>query len=140
VNEEKESQAGRLYSAGQVTGATAIGGPIAGAILLARNYSALGDRAASRKTLLWASAGTVAVFVIAYFLPESASKGLPIGYTVGMFHVAKQLQGDRFKSHIAGGGLQGSTWFAVGIGALTLVVIVALLAGVIVVGALVSQP
>jgi hypothetical protein len=122
VTEGQEGRKVQLYSAGQVAGASFIGAPIGGAILLARNYAVLGNPAASRRALLWGSAGTVALLALAYVLPDGfPSRGIPMGYTVGMYHLAKQVQGDLFTSHITQGGGKRSTWVAVGIGALSLV-------------------
>lgn len=45
--------------------------------------------------------------------------------------IAKRLQGDDFKTHLSCGGLRQSNWwvFAVGLGTLAFVVVVAVLTG-----------
>ena len=41
---------------------------------------------------------------------------LPLGYTMGMQEVVKQLHAKAYQSHVAGGGVKGSVWKAIGIG------------------------
>ena len=111
----------RLYSPALVTVATLIGAPVAGCILLAHNYRSLGRQSTAIQLLIWGTLGTVLLLVMSYFLPENFPNGvLPIGYTVGMYLLAKQLQGKDYESHIANGGVKGSTWKAVvtGVGCL----------------------
>ena len=61
----------KLFSAGQITLATFLGAPIAGCLLLARNYRELGNGAAAWQSLVAGIVSTILLFLIAFWLPEN---------------------------------------------------------------------
>lgn len=112
-----EAPTGRLFTAGQVAGATFIGAPIAGALLLAANYRTVGDGGARRQALVWGLVATGLVLTLAVVLPDDFPRAaLPIAYTVATFQVAKRLQARLLRAHQRAGGRPHSSWRAVGIG------------------------
>ncbi|MBX3024097.1 hypothetical protein KF840_04220 [bacterium] len=113
--------AGALYSPRQVVSATMLASPLAGAWLLAANFQRLGDRPARTRSLTWGILGTIAVFVIAWFLPDRFPRLLlPLIYGVIMHLAANRLQGPAFAAHLAAGGRRHSSWRVLGIGLLVL--------------------
>jgi hypothetical protein len=109
--------AGALYSPGQVSLATFLGSPIAGAWLLAANYAVLGERDARRRTLMYGAIGSVVVLALAFVLPEHFPNFiLPAAYTVTLREFANRSQGKAFNAHLQNGGRKQSTWRAAGIG------------------------
>jgi ABC-type transport system involved in multi-copper enzyme maturation permease subunit len=115
---------GRLYSSGQITLATFLGMPIAGAWLMARNYQALGVDAFAQ-AVTFGIIGTLVVLVLAVVLPESTPNVLlPIVYTFIVQAIARAKQGVSFQAHIANGGLKHSTWRVTGIGLVFLAAVV----------------
>jgi hypothetical protein len=133
----REEKPVRLYSPGQVLAATILGAPVAGAILLAHNYRSVGQGSAGRKALLWGGLGTVGLLIVSLFLLEHFPNSvLPASYSMGMYQLAKQLQGREVASHLAAGGARGSNWSVVGIGVACLLVLLVVMIGVAVVVAL----
>jgi hypothetical protein len=114
----------KLYSVGQITLATYLGAPIAGCLLLAQNYRALGKRDAVWQPLVAGIASTILLFIITFFLSEDfPSKILPAVYTSMMYGFARQWQGDAINNHLQAGGRKGS-WAAtimIGLGCLVIV-------------------
>jgi hypothetical protein len=120
----------RLYSPPQVAAAAFIGSPLAASWLFASNYSALGDKAAARRTLLYGLIGTVAAFGIGFALPVGFPPPiLPIAYTVVIRGLAKQAHGEAFENHLAAGGARQSTWRVLGVCLVGLLVVVPLAFG-----------
>lgn len=106
---------GRFYSPNGVGIATFIGSPLAGAIVLALNYRLLRRPGAAWGVMAIGIAGMVALFAAVVQMPDTApSLGVPL--SIGMYFLAKQLQGKQFAQHVAAGGKQGSSWYAAGIG------------------------
>ena len=133
--ESSERETIRLYSPALITLATFLGAPVAGCILLAHNYRALGKTATARQILIWGTLGTVLLLVVAFFLPDNfPNSALPIGYTVGMNQAVKKVHGKDYESHIASGGAKGSTWKAILTGVGCLCVIIAILLLIVFVG------
>jgi hypothetical protein len=113
----------RLHSIGQIVAGTFIGGPLAGAWLIARNYRALGEPAQARGALIWGVVATAAMVALVVILPEGTPNGvIPVAYSLVMGQIAHKLQGPRIKAHLEAGGRKGSGWLTVGIGAACLVV------------------
>ena len=128
VSSDAPPPAYRLYTPGQVTLATFLGAPVAGSVLLASNARRLRSRSSPGLTVAFGVAGTLLLFALAYLLPDNVpSTVLPIGYTVAMYQVARQLQGFRVDSHLAAGGRKRSWWAAAGIG-LAFMILVLLIA------------
>ena len=107
----------KAYSPGQVAGAAFIGSPIAGCILLNSNFLLFGAPNRRRGILIGGSLATIAVFVMAYFLPEDFPNALlPACYTGAIQQFAKHTQAADFEAYIASGGSKHSNWRVFGIG------------------------
>jgi hypothetical protein len=116
----------RLYTPSQIGLATFLGAPLAAGWLMARNYRALEEKKKAKRCLIYAALGTTVVMALAFVLPENfPNSALPIGYTIGIMQIAKQTQGAMIDAHSARGGSAGSWWAAVGIGILSLLIVVA---------------
>ena len=119
--EEGTKPAYSLYSVQQVTGATFLGSPIAGAILMASNCRKLGKNEAATTSLLLGALATAALLAVAFLLPEKFPNYLlPVAYTVVIQLIAKSLQGPAYEEHIRLGGEKASAWGVVGLGLLCL--------------------
>jgi hypothetical protein len=105
-----ESTSGsKLFSVEQITLATFLGAPIAGCLLLAQNYRALGKGDAAWQSLVAGIVSTILLFIIVFLLPENfLGMGLAVGSCIGMRQVVKQLQGGAIDNHLKGGGRNGS--------------------------------
>src|SRR5262249_31593185 len=107
----------RLYTPGQVTLATLLGAPIAGAALMASNARRLRSRPSPGIVIACGLAGTGVLIALAYLIPDNIrSSVLPAASTAVMYQVARHLQGARLDSHLASGGKRRSYWAAAGIG------------------------
>ncbi len=121
-----------LYSPGQIALASFLGAPLAACWFWSRNDLRLGQPDRARQCLIWGVVGTVAVFLVAAFLPDRfPNLVLPIGYTVGLYHAAKQRHGAIVTQHLDAGGSLGSWWEVVGLGLLSLVLLLVVLFGVV---------
>jgi len=110
-----------LYSPGQIGGVTLLGGPLAGAFLLAANYAGLNDATARTRTLAIGLLGSIAFFALAIAVPAGLSRPLPIVSVIAMRSIADSLQGERYRKRLAAGGRRYSNWRVAGLGALFLV-------------------
>jgi hypothetical protein len=117
-----DSLKGAFYSPRQVALASFIGSPLAGAWLLRANYRLLGDNGAAARALMWSFAGTILVFIAAWYVPDNAPNYLlPALYMGAMQWAAERYQGDSYRLHISAGGHQHSWWRVVGIGIVALI-------------------
>jgi len=112
---------GALYSARSVVLATFLGSLLAGGVLLAVNYRRLGRPGAALRAIIGALFGEAALLALALALP--ADLHIPnIAFTVAqmflMSYLAKLLQGEALRTHVASGGPVASGWAAAGIGLL----------------------
>lgn len=124
----------RLFTVGQITTASALGAPIAGCFLLARNYKELGKVDEGRKALIWGVVSTALILLLSLVLPQKfPSSALSIGYCFAMFKLARRLQGASISSHMAAGGAKGSWAMTIGVGVASLVVIFILIFGFVIV-------
>lgn len=122
----------KLFSPGQATWATFLGSPIAGSVVLALNYARLGNRRAAWMAIIVGLVVSVIVLWIAAILPDSSPNSvLSGGYTLCLYMLAKSLQGNLVRRHLAIGGQQASSWMATGIGIACLVVIFVTVVGIV---------
>lgn len=118
----------KLHTENAIRVATFLGGPLVAGYLIANNYKELGETEKVRTTWIVTAIATLAIFVIAYFLPDSLPRPiLPLAYTVGVYYLVQNLQGAKIKAHIAAGGQMWSIWNAVLAGVVGLIVIVVIL-------------
>ena len=112
---------GPLYSLRQVLIATAIGSPVAGAILLASNYRSLGKPSASTPTLVTGIIVTTLVVLIALSLPQDVPRPLlSVAYIALTGAVSTGLQGRSLGLMRGTGASLYSTWRVLGIALLCL--------------------
>ncbi len=111
----------KLYSLGSIGWATFLGTWFAGAVLISRNYSRLGNRRAARISILLGVLSIVPVIIAAFVIdyPEQYDAYLPAvlqGIQLGVISmIAKRLQGEAFSAHEGKGGQFYSNWRASGI-------------------------
>jgi len=111
----------KLYSLGSIGLATFLGTWFAGAVLISRNYSRLGNRRASRISILLGVLSIVPLIIAAFVIdyPEQYDAYLPVvlqGIQFGVISmIAKRLQGEAFSAHEEKGGQFYSNWRAAGI-------------------------
>jgi hypothetical protein len=121
-----------LFSVMQVSVATFLGAPLAGAFLISQNHKALGQGKAARQSLVTGVIGTVILMGIAFFLPDNfPNLVLPIVSIVVLQQWYQKVMGETFNKHVADGGKKGSWVTTVGVGLLCLVLIIAILVGVV---------
>jgi hypothetical protein len=123
-----------LYSPAQIALAALIGSPVAACWFLARNYRQLGHPGSATQWLVWGTAGTAALAVTAFLLPEGfPSQGTPIGYAVGLFELARQIQGRTVTERVSAGARLVSWGTVAGISLVCLGVILGAVLGVTVI-------
>jgi hypothetical protein len=108
---------GRVYSIRQITAATFLGTPLAGAILMAGNATAFGEAQRRRSYLIGGAVATVLVFVVALLLPDRFPNSvLPLAYTLALQAVATRLQGANVQAQLTAGSRHHSNWRVLGVG------------------------
>lgn len=121
----------KLYRPLHVAIGSLIGTPLTGFWMLAANYAMLGNAAAQRWTLATGVFVEAGLLALASTVFEDAPPGtVPVIYTILMRQVAASLQGKEIATYTSSGGSH-STWRAVGVGALGLVLFVAVAALVV---------
>ena len=114
-----------LFSVGQISGATFVGSPLAGAYMLAQNFRRLDAPKKSTMALVLGTLSTIALFFIGYFLPDGFLNALlPASYTGAMAALARNRQGTAIQDHFARGGVKASFGHAALVGTISLVLVV----------------
>ncbi len=132
--DEPSCPAYKLYSIGAVTLATVLGSLLAGGIVMAINYKRLGQGAAAVHAVFWSLVATVVIIGAGMLIPEDVkipNVAFLAPQIIGMYYLAKSLQGPAIEAHPGEGGSLASNWGAAGIGILTGIVVLAALFGVI---------
>jgi hypothetical protein len=97
--------------------AALLGGPLAGCLVLRRNYTAFGRPGAARKAWIWGLVATLAMIPIIYFIPESfPHMAIPAAYTMALYYFAKTDQRPAYEQSLQHGGARASVWITIGIG------------------------
>jgi hypothetical protein len=117
----------KIFTPGLVTFATFTGTPVAGFILIALNYRAVGRRLIARQMIIAGAVLTILTTALAIFIPsKSFTSILPIVYTFGMYRGAKKDFDANFAARLKSGeAIKAPAWSAVGIGVACLIVVVA---------------
>jgi len=113
----------RLYTPQHVAGATFMGGPLAGFLLMATNYRRMGNSDAAIGSVLVGLLATVLLVMISIFvpgLPSGVGQLIFIASVFLMSMLAKNMQGEDLEVHVQRGGKTASAWIAIGIGLLVL--------------------
>ena len=130
--EGKAQESLRPFTVWQVTVACALGSPLAGSWLMARNYSNWGEKSKSLATLGLGLLGTLALVGVGALIPTRASEGwLPLSAMVTMKYLAEHLQGASVAKHRSNGGAIASWWNAFGVGIAGLLLVSAIVLGVV---------
>jgi hypothetical protein len=124
----------RLYSSGQIAGATFLGGVFGGTWLFATNFYRLGQIKQARLTLLLGGLATLLLGAIAIATARSQSETTAMGAFAFvpifvMRQLAQSLQGRAYERNLASGGRRASTWLTIGLGLSALVITLAVFAG-----------
>ena len=100
-----------LYSPGQMFFGAFLGGPLAAAWLMSRNYQVL-NRAERAKQTLWLGVlVTVLVLMVAFMMPPQVPNAIwPILYSLGIYSYAAHQFGEITRQHYAAGGPKPSSW------------------------------
>jgi len=99
--------------------------------LIADNYRQSGEERHIQTTWLITILATVAIFIIAWFLPTNFPPYIiPIAYSAGTYYLVQNLQGKKIKAHLTAGGQTWSIGRAVAIGLIGLVILLAIVFGV----------
>lgn len=111
-----ENVSGRqAFSIGQIALASLLGPPIAGCLLVAHNYRALGKGRSAWQPLAIGVAATVLLAILAFFLPEKfPNLVLPAGSCLGTYFYAKR-QEDAVNNYLKAGGKSGSWWVMIAV-------------------------
>jgi hypothetical protein len=103
----------RLFTDRGIGVAAGIGGPLAAAYLIARNFKSLGKERAAMVALIIGAAVTVALFTILAVLPPSAIDKIPpplipLAYGLVGYFIVKTLQQRDIDAHLQAGGKKGA--------------------------------
>jgi hypothetical protein len=115
-----------LYDTTAITIAAVLGGPIPATMLMAQNYRRMGKMESAFAALAAGVGVTLAVALLASWIPNGAGMGIPVALCFGVRRAAESLQGPAVDSHVNAGGKLGSKWAAAGLG-LTFLALVCLL-------------
>ncbi len=130
--DDASAAAGAIYSPNQIAAGTLLGGPIAAIFFLRANFNQLNAFEAARSTLVWGSAIVMALFALAFVLPDDFP-GLPfsVAAAFGARATAEKLQ--LTKEAIASSATHRfqSNWKVFGVGLLSIAISVAVVLGVL---------
>ncbi len=121
LDEVLEAEPFKLYSSGQMLGATFIGGPLATGILMKENYLKLRKSEEAKKALIFGIVGMLAIILLVLLLPERIMSKIPnVALPVIYMMVARELirrhQEPQIMAHTETGGELYSFWKPIGIG------------------------
>ena len=121
----------KLYNDRSIYVGTFLGGPLVAGYLAAENYKKLGQPAKVKNAWIIALIATLAILGAIFFIPgleKIPNYLIPLIYTAIAQFLIQKFQGNAIKAHIAQGGQIYSTWRAVWIGLIGVLVLVALVA------------
>lgn len=97
----------KIYSAGSILAAAFFGGPLAGAYLIAWNYSAFNETSRAMRTWIFSAIGTLILFIL-FFLSPYPSQIPPILIPLLCMLIAQNIvrayQGYMIRDYVARGG------------------------------------
>jgi hypothetical protein len=124
----------RLFTLRQIGVATFLGSILAGGIMMAANYSNLNNTKAARRTIVYTSIGLLLTIIASVLLDTAGARSLgtslSIGLSVGLYTLAKSVQGDDIVKHFQQGGAPASVWAAIAV--VIVAIIIVLLVGFII--------
>jgi len=125
----------KLFKISGIALATFLGSPIAGGILLAKNFSRLGKPRQAKMALIYSSLAAFVLLAIAFLIPDRwhvPNYPFLLVQLLTMQQVAKNYQEADIREHEAQAGAMASNWLAAGIGLLTFLALMLAIFAVIV--------
>jgi hypothetical protein len=128
IQEKNNTKDIKLYSSKAISGATFLGGPLAGGYLIGENFKVLNKPDEGRKSLIIGIITTLVLFGGMFMLPEKMidkipRQLIPLIYTGIIWGIVEWTQGDILKVHKENGNSFFSGWKAAGIGFISLIII-----------------
>ncbi|MDD8058327.1 hypothetical protein [Shewanella metallivivens] len=117
-----------LNSTWQITGASLIGGPLAGFYLLHKNFKVLGQSSSAKLSLNLGFTFALLLVLVVIFAPENFNGIVFAGIYCGLIRMyAEKIQGEHYSKYIENGGSKAShwQWFLTGIISLLIFLLVA---------------
>lgn len=124
----------KLFSQRSIGIATFFGGPAAAGYLVKKNYEAYNQEDNGKKAFIIGIISTILIFAGIFSIPEHILDKIPNAvipaiYTAIIYLIVEKIQGNRIKEHKDSGGEFYSGWKATGIGAVFMVILLAMIAG-----------
>jgi hypothetical protein len=128
ITQEKNTKGLKFYSQRVIGIATFIGGPMAAGYLIRENYRSLEDPENGKKALVIGIIATILLFVGIFSIPESImnkvpNQILPAIYTGIIYLIVEKIHGTMLNQHKENGNEFYSGWKAVGIGVISLTIL-----------------
>lgn len=135
----------KLFSQRAIAIACFFGGPAAAGYLMKKNYEAYNQADNGNKAFVIGIISTLLIFAGIFSLPEHIidkipNTIIPLIYTGIIYLIVEKIQGGWLKAHKESGGEFYSGWKATGIGAVFMVILIALLAGIAFIAGDLSKP
>ena len=125
----------KIYKDRAIYVGTFLGGPLVAGYLIAENFKLLGQKHKAGTTWGIAIAATILIFGSIFLIPNAEKVPryiIPILYTALTQFLVQKYQVARIKSHIESGGQTFSTWRAVWISLVGLVVMVIIIFAIVI--------
>jgi hypothetical protein len=135
----------KLFSQRAIAIATYFGGPAAAGFLIKRNYEAHNQEDNGKKAFVIGIISTLLLFAGIFSIPENIidkipNVVIPAIYTGIIYLIVEKIQGQWLNEHKESGGEFHSGWKATGIGAIFMVILLAMIAGTAFIAGDLSQP
>lgn len=135
----------KLFSQRAIAIATYFGGPAAAGYLVKKNYESYDQSDKGKKAFIIGIISTLLIFAGIFSIPEHIIDKIPNAvipaiYTGIIYLIVEKIQGQRLKEHKESGGEFYSGWKATGIGAIFMVILLAMIAGTAFIAGDLSKP
>ncbi len=135
----------KLFSQKAIAIATYFGGPAAAGYLLKKNYESHNQEDNGKKAFIIGIISTLLIFAGIFSIPEHIIDKIPNAvipaiYTGIIYLIVEKIQGQWLKEHKESGGEFYSGWKATGIGAIFMVILLALIMGTAFIAGDLSKP
>ncbi|MDO5510897.1 MAG: hypothetical protein Q4F57_09390 [Weeksellaceae bacterium] len=123
----------KFFSIKAITLATFVGGPLATAYMVKKNYEAMLQPEKARNSLIIGVGATTLIIIFLFLTPEHIIDKipnivLPILYAMAAYFLVEEIQGANIKVHEENGGEFYSNWHAVGVAVIATLIFAAALA------------
>lgn len=135
----------KLFSQRAIAVATYFGGPAAAGYLVKKNYESYDQADKGKKAFIIGIISTLLIFAGIFSIPEHIIDKIPNAvipaiYTGIIYLIVEKIQGQWLKKHKESGGEFHSGWKATGIGAIFMVILLAMIAGIAFIAGDLSKP